>query len=158
MLELRKRPIGFWSLCALLLAVASSGAPAPKKRVPFSHVWPNNISRANSDDWIRLHHDQIRQMRPEVLVLNFVNGLSTEEARQKVERLIAAIREGSRYHGYQNPQAPAFLQYQIARIVGLTDPAPLPPDQRLDGNSSFYPRVPNWKEGLNFRYGELFGS
>lgn len=132
-------------------------ALATTKGVPFSRVWPNNVSRANSDDWIRRHHDQIRQMRPEVLVLNFVNGLSTEEARQKVGRLIAAIREGSRYHGYKGPQAPAFLEYQIAKIVDLTDPAPQPPDKRLDGNSSFYPRVPNWKEGLNFHYGELFG-
>ncbi|HLV79280.1 MAG TPA: hypothetical protein VKT32_03330 [Chthonomonadaceae bacterium] len=158
MFSYRSFQVKIWSVCVLLAAVALSVQARPaEKGAPIALVWPNNVSRANSDDWIRLHHDQIRQMRPRVLVLNFVNGLSAGEARQKVERLIAAIREGSRYHGYGDPQAPAFLDYQIAKIVNLTDPQPLPPDRRLDGNSSFYPRVPNWKEGLNFRYGELFG-
>ena len=34
-------------------------------------IWPNNVSRANSDPWIAEHHDSIRQIRPRVLVVNF---------------------------------------------------------------------------------------
>src|SRR5262249_40050875 len=119
-------------------------------------VWPNPDSKTNSDDWIRLHHNEIKQMKPRVLVLNFVNGLTTAEAQQRVEAVIAAIREASRYQGYKRADAPPFLDYHIAKLVNLTDDAPLPESDRMEGNSSPYPRVPNWKEGNNFRYAALF--
>ncbi|HLK59633.1 MAG TPA: hypothetical protein VKU00_23940 [Chthonomonadaceae bacterium] len=146
------------SLGLLLFLIGGSRAFGQALPPAASGIWPNATSRANSDDWLRLHHDQIRQMRPRLLVLNFVNGLSQEAAAKKVQELIAALRESSRYHGYANPDAPPFLDYQVFKIVNLTDPAPLPEDRRLEGNSSLYPRVPNWKEGINFRYGQLFGE
>ena len=151
-----------WFLAVFQMSVLSGtlvvqGQAAPSQGSDAS-VWPNRFSKANSDDWIRVHHDEIRQMRPRLLVLNFVNGLSQEEAGKKVGRLIAALTESSRYHGYQDAQAPPFLVYQVAGMVDLTDKAPLPEAERLDGNSSLYPRVPNWKDGINFRYGELFGA
>lgn len=119
-------------------------------------VWPNRASRANSDEWLVKNHDSIRQMRPRVLVLNFVNGLSSEEARKRVDALIAALRESSRYHGYKDRQAAPFLEYQVEKLVDLTDAAP--PADRMDGNSTRYPRVPNWKDGqINFQYSQLFG-
>src|SRR5438105_5368758 len=107
--------------------------------LPFSlyaqpTVWPNSVSRANSDPWLVANHDRIRQMRPRLLVLNFVNGLKPEAARQKVDALIAALRESSRYHGYADPQAPVFLDYQVEKLVDLSDPTP--PADPLDGNSS----------------------
>lgn len=117
-------------------------------------VWPNRVSSANSDDWIIKNHDRIRQMRPRLLVMNFANGLSTEKARAKVDGLIAALRESSRWHGYKDPSAPVFLDYQVAKFVDLTDATP--PAEKLDGNSTKYPRVPDWKEGINFQYGRLF--
>ncbi len=120
-----------------------------------SAVWPNAASRANSDTWLVMHHDQIRQMRPRLLVLNFANGVTPFQARAKVDDLIAALREASRYHGYSDPKAPPFLEYQVARLVDLTDANP--PAERLDGNSTKYPRVRNWKEGINFEYSRLFG-
>jgi len=118
-------------------------------------VWPNAASRANSDEWLIANHERVRQMRPRLLVLNFVNGLKPEAARRKVDALIAALRESSRYHGYADPQAPPFLDYQVEKLVALTDPTP--PADPLDGNSSRYPRVPDWKEGINFQYAQLFG-
>ena len=30
------------------------------------------------------------------------------------------------------------------------------PAVKLDGNSSHYPRVPDWREGINFQYGRLY--
>ncbi len=119
-------------------------------------VWPNARSRANSDPWLVANHNRIRQMRPRLLVLNFANGVSPAQARQKVDDLVAALREASRYHGYKHPTAPPFLEYQVARTVDLTDAAP--PAERLDGNSTRYPRVPNWKEGINFQYSRLFAD
>jgi hypothetical protein len=87
--------------------------------------WPtaDGHHSANSDPWIVAHHDTIALMQPRVLVLNFYNS-PPEGVRQTTEREIAAIAEGSRYHGYSDARAPAFLAYQIAKIVDLTDHPP----------------------------------
>src|SRR6266699_2858861 len=84
-------------------------------------VWPNSVSKANSDEWLVRNHDRIRQMQPRLLVLNFANGVGAEKAKTKVDSLIAALKESSRYHGFENPQAPAFLDYQVEKLVDLTD-------------------------------------
>jgi hypothetical protein len=136
----------------LLLAIAA----IPARAQDDLSVWPNRLSSANSDDWLIQNHTRIRQMRPRLLVLDFANGIPIDKARNKVDRLIAALRESSRWHGYNNPRAPAFLDYQVAKLVDLTDSNP--PAEKLDGNSTKYPRVPNWKEGINFQYGRLFQS
>lgn len=152
----------FACLLAWLCCVGAANgawAQSPGGSASAGLTWPNEQSRANSDDWIRLHHSQIKLMQPRLLVLNFVNGLSTDEATKKAQTLIAALRESSRYHGYAKPSAPAFLDYKIYKVVDLTDPMPLPDDVRLEGNSSKYPRTPDWKEGMvNFQYGELYGD
>lgn len=135
---------------ALLLAACASICRAQDDLT----VWPNRVSSANSDAWLVRNHDRIRQMRPRLLVLNFADGVSTAQARGKVDALIAALRESSRWHGYADPKAPAFLDYRVAKLVDLTDATP--PAEKLDGNSTKYPRVPNWKEGINFQYGRLF--
>lgn len=141
-----------------LLAVLPTGrvsAEVPARREP-DLVWPNRESRANSDDWIAAHHDRIRVMRPRLLVLNFVNGLSDRQARERVDRLIDVVRESSRYHGYRDPEAPAFLEYEVFKVVDLTDPGAAGPP----AHGSLYPRVPGWRgRGFgNFRYAELFGG
>ena len=33
-------------------------------------VWPNRVSRANSDPWLAEHHDSIRRMNPRVMLIN----------------------------------------------------------------------------------------
>ncbi|HEU4753102.1 MAG TPA: hypothetical protein VFU47_08335, partial [Armatimonadota bacterium] len=80
--------------------------------------------------------------------------LKPEAARQKVDRLVECLRESSRFHGYEDPQAPPFLEYQVEKLVDLTDADPK--QSGPDGNSSRYPRVPDWKEGINFQYSQLF--
>ncbi len=117
-------------------------------------VWPNSVSNANSDEWISKNHNQIEQMRPTVLLLNFVNGLTSEKGLEKANSLIAALREASRYHGYENKDARPFLEYHIGTYVDLADREPL--GEPLDGNSSKYPRVPGKSDGINFQYGRLF--
>lgn len=117
-------------------------------------VWPNEISKANSDPWLVENHDRIRLLRPRVLVLNFVNGLAPGAAWQKVKGLIAALRESSRFHGYADANSTPALDYQIAKLLDVTDTSPYPTTP--DGNSTRYPRVPNWKEGINFEYARLF--
>ena len=84
-------------------------------------VWPNDQSSANSDPWILEHHDQITKMRPRVLVLDAFNKRTLAEARTAANKLAFSLDEGSRYHGYKDPTAPAFLDYQIEKIADLTD-------------------------------------
>jgi hypothetical protein len=115
---------------------------------PSTLVWPNAESAANSDPWLIANHDRIRLMQPRVLAINFVHGLTEPEARQKLQALCAALRESSRWQGYRDPAAPAFLDYQLVDIVDLSDP----PGTR-DHNSARFPRTAN---GIGFDYGALY--
>ena len=129
-----------------LACVSLTGqAQSPNDFTTDETIWPNKVSHTNSDEWLRLHHDEIKVLRPRVLVLNFVNGIREDDARQRVERVLQITREASRYHGYKIKAAPAFLDYQIYKVVNLTDPEELPEDSRFEGNSSKYPRIPDRK-------------
>jgi hypothetical protein len=79
-------------------------------------------------------------MRPRVLVLDVQR--VGQPIATVTQRIIDAIATGSKYHGYSNAAAPAFLQYEIAKIVDLRDPA------------AAYPSF--WPPGPNFDVGELF--
>lgn len=140
---------------AAISACAAAFAALPKDKT----IWPNTTSSANSDEWLIKNHDKIQVLKPRVLVLNFSNNRTPEQAKAIVNKLIAAVAESSRYHGYANPSAPVTVQYEIAKFVDLADrPAdPRATGDRLDGNSTKYPRVPNWTEGINFQYSDLFG-
>ena len=86
--------------------------------------WPNAQSSANSDPWIAEHHAEIRQMRPRVLALQFVNGRTMDAARAQLNEEVAVIAEASRYHGYEDPAAPPFLAYDLAYLIDLRDATP----------------------------------
>ena len=83
--------------------------------------WPTAAHSANSDPWLVTHNQVITVMKPEVLVLNFDNGQSTAQTAQYAAAVAAQLSAGSTYHGYADPSAPAFLDYQIAKVVDLTD-------------------------------------
>jgi hypothetical protein len=146
-------PVWVLGLTACLLTLPK---PVTTQTAPAATLtWPNAESKANSDDWLRLHHNEIRRMRPRVLVLNFANGLTADEVKNRAESVADAVKEASRYHGYKDKDAPPFIEYNLTKIINLTDEEPLPDDQKMEGNSSLYPRVPDWKSGNNFRYSEL---
>jgi hypothetical protein len=102
--------------------------------------WPVSGHGANSDPWIATHNDVITVMRPRVLVLNFANAQSSDATTQTAKNQIAAIAEGSRYHGYSVASAPAFLQYEIAKVVDLTDQPP--PSGWTNPSSTRLPTAP----------------
>jgi hypothetical protein len=135
--------------------VGAAPDPAKSQYPKDPTVWPNAISKANSDEWIVKNHDKIRVMKPMVLVINFANGFSQEKQKDMTKQLIAAVSEGSRYHGYKDEKAPAFLQYQIFKMIDLQDlpPYPTTPDE----NCTKYPRS-NKKDGPNFAYKELYSE
>jgi hypothetical protein len=96
-------------------------------------------------------------MHPRVLALNFVNGRTNSDMDKLHQTIIDGFKEGSRYHGYSDPRAPAFLFYEIAKSVDLTD-SPPPPNYMLK-NSTKYPRKPmGWMGAWSFDYGALFND
>lgn len=84
-------------------------------------AWPNEESRANSDRWLVEHHDAITVMRPRVLVLQFLNVGTSEMWRDHAERVLADLRESTRYHAYADPRATPFVDYRLFDLVELRD-------------------------------------
>lgn len=141
---------------AVLAGLCDAGVEVPDDPTvgPAGLEWPNLVSAANSDSWLREHHDDIRVMRPRALVLHFANGYTAEKAREIVAALYGAIRESSRWHGYEDPAAPAFLEYETARFVDLRD-APIPPGHERK-NSATWPRDPQATCAVD--YSRFFGD
>ncbi|HUR44817.1 MAG TPA: hypothetical protein VMZ27_02995, partial [Candidatus Saccharimonadales bacterium] len=114
--------------------------------------WPNQTSRANSDSWLAEHHDSIRKMQPRVLVLNFHNRSPRAKLDKLVGDLIAALGEGSRYHGYADSNAPAFLQYKVFKFVDLREP------ESTNANSSKVPFKSGKTSGFKLDYNAFFSE
>lgn len=117
-------------------------------------VWPNRVSYRNSDPWIYENHDRIRKMRPRVLVLNFANDVDMPAIREKTEKLIQALAEATRYHGFENPDAPAFLEYEVVKYVDMRD-RPVPPE-RAHRNSAFFPARVDGPRDFACDYGAFY--
>ncbi len=103
------------------LASALVQAVGPESDPNDLTVWPNQTSRANGDRWLVENHDRVRMMRPRVLIVNFSNTAKREKTDTLVAGIIDAVAEGSRYHGYTNAAAPAFLKYEVFKFVELRD-------------------------------------
>lgn len=121
-------------LCSLLLLSAASCAEhqadavtgfscfeRPEQTACARPTWPNELSHTNSDPWLDTHANGLREMRPRLLVLDFHNPLTLAELGKVIERQVEALAESSRYHGYKDPDAPVFLQYEVSKVVDLRD-------------------------------------
>jgi len=118
--------------------------------------WPNPVAPGTSDPWIATHHDQIVTMRPRVLALNFVNKRTNAEMNALLQKITAAIAEGTRPHGDRDPSAQPFLKYEIAYSVDLRDSPP--PAAWPHNNSTRYPRENPTEGQWGFDYGKLFSQ
>lgn len=107
---------GFWLAAALGVWVlgAEPAAPDLPMRVPvlvirYFPVKGDLVDRAVTGDW----------------------GAPLAETRAKTERLtrevIAALEEGSRYHGYSNPAARPSLDYGVVETLEFLEPLPTRP-------------------------------
>ncbi len=126
-------------------------------------VWPNSVSRANSDPWIAQNHSQLVKMQPRFLVINFANGIalnggdntsggaiSPAQIIAKAQAYLAALQYASQYHARLNASAPAFLEPIIARVADLRD-------TNGHANSNLFPRGPaNAKGYPEVGYYQLF--
>ena len=147
--------------------VAQAGGACGLAGDGTADVWPNAFSKANSDAWIVVHHDEIAQVRPKVLALNFANPNSQPQAL--LDEIFAAFSEASRPQGYRTAGASPQLAYQLVKIVDLRDGVdgrPAAPANYPYDNSTLYPATgtrPLTYSGSppafgSFDYGALFGS
>lgn len=117
-------------------------------------VWPNDQSSKNSDQWLIDHHDEIQELHPRFLVVNFANNRKASDVQARWEAQKEAMMEGSRYHAYSDPNAKPFLIYELAKLVDLSDPdpkvTPLP-------NSTKMPRRTK-TNGNDIDYSQLFNQ
>ncbi len=74
--------------------------------------------------------------------------------RAQLSEAIAMFAEGSRYHGYRDPLAYPFIQYQLAFTADLRDRSI--PDNWPYRNSTLYPREDPQQERWSLDYGQLF--
>jgi len=128
-------------------------------------VWPNSVSRANSDPWIGQNHSQLVKMQPRFLVINFANGIGVgggdntsggafpvSQITAKAQGFLAALKYASQYRVRGHPSAAAFLDPAIARVVNLSD-------GNGHANSSLFPRGPANAQGYpEVGYYQLFSQ
>ena len=122
-----------------------------------SLIWPNATSSANSDAWLRQHHDEITEMHPRALVINFVNGASgsTSAVRARWDLMAKAMAEGSRYHAYSDQNAKPFVIHELLKQVDLVD-NPIPGGWTKP-NSTKTPRVTT-ASGVRLDYTQLYSQ
>lgn len=142
---------------ANLANIASSNA-AGSQAGPWSDgidlsVWPNQTSRSNGDRWLVANHETIRQLRPRLLIVNFSNSHQLPEVKGLVSKIVEALAESSRYHGYaaDKSAAPVFLKYEIFKFVDLRD------SDRKTGDSRMVPvKNSSATSGFNMKYADFF--
>ncbi len=117
-------------------------------------VWPNRESRACSDPWLAAHHAELRQLRPRILALNFVNAKTNAAMKAHLATIIAALAEASRARGFADPDAPPQLKLELAYAIDLRDD-PVPAGWPWN-NSTHYPREEPKQGVWSFDYGALF--
>ena len=84
---------------------AGTGGAAGSSGAPSLLIWPNATSSVNSDPWLSLHHTEIQEMHPRFLVINFANNRKLSDVQARFQTQKAWMQEGSRYHGYSDPNA-----------------------------------------------------
>ncbi len=137
-------------------ATTTAPATAPANLPDDPTVWPNRMCYRASEPWLMENHDKLRKMRPRVLVLNFANDVEMDGIRERTEKLFRALAESTRYHGFENPDAPAFLEYEAARYVDMRD-RPAPPE-RAKRNSAFFPAKPDGPKDFACDYSAFYSD
>jgi hypothetical protein len=124
-----------------------ASVPDPSGRL----IWPNETSSKNSDPWLVANHTRIEEMHPRFLILDFANHFTDAQVMARFNLHKEALMEGSRYHGYKNPDAKPFMIWEVFRHVNLKD-NPIPPDA-VSRNST---KMPRRNGGIDF--GQLFSQ
>jgi hypothetical protein len=90
------------------------GATGPVGGFTGTLIWPNDVSKANSDTWLVQNHDQIAQLQPRVLVIDLEN---TANSATLINQHIAALKEATSFHKFKNAAAQPTVSYQLVKTV-----------------------------------------
>ncbi len=90
------------------------GAAGPVGGFTGTLIWPNDVSKANSDTWLVQNHDQIAQLQPRVLVIDLEN---TANSATLISQHIAALKEATSFHKFKNAAAQPTVSYQLVKTV-----------------------------------------
>jgi hypothetical protein len=129
--------------------------PTVDQGTTTSLVWPNAQSSANSDPWLAQHHDEITEMHPKALIINFANGYTPAAVAARWDAMAKVMNEGTRYHGYADPNVKPFIYHELLKQVDLID-SPIPAGWTLP-NSTKTPRVTT-SDGTHIDYGQLYSQ
>ena len=132
---------------------ASGGASGSAGGPPLL-IWPNDTSSVNSDPWLMQHHTEIQEMHPRFLVINFANNRKLSDVQARFETQKSWMMEGTRYHGYSDPNAKPFLIYELAKLVDLSDANPA--DSPYPNSTKMPRRAKNG--GNDIDYSQLFSQ
>src|SRR4051812_1193957 len=70
----------------------AAGAAEPDLAPP-PLIWPNEMHSANSDPWIAQHHDEITEMHPRALLINFANNRAASAVMDRWKLMSDAMSE-----------------------------------------------------------------
>jgi len=109
-----------------------------------------------------VHHAEVTDLQPRLLVLNFVNVSNATTVNTLINRIIAGFAEGSRPRGYSDAGATSRLRYTLAKpIVDLRNGFagnPAAPAGWPYQNSTLMPRENPVQGGWGFNYATLFSA
>jgi hypothetical protein len=80
-------------------------------------IWPNPSAPANSDPFLSQHHDQITQLQPVVLLLNFSNAYTMAQTQALVDKHVNVLKIASSPHRFKDATAQPALAYNVKYVV-----------------------------------------
>jgi len=94
-------------------------------------------------------------MHPKALIINFANGYTPAAVKARWDAMAKVMGEGTRYHGYADPNIKPFIYHELLKQVDLID-SPIPAGWTLK-NSTKTPRVTQ-SDGTHIDYSQLYNQ
>jgi hypothetical protein len=116
-------------------------------------VWPNDVSKANSDDWLVQNHDRITQLRPRVLAIDLAKTANTSALFQKH---IQGLANATSFHKFKDSNAQPALVYQVVKVVQASGPDYTTWNSQAFADSSIQMKDPADPNGPNLTLCQLF--
>jgi hypothetical protein len=133
----------------------SPASPPAGDAPPAGLVWPNETSSANSDPWLVAHHQEITEIRPRALIINFANGSTVADVMTRWNAMSDAMSAMSRFHGYKDAAAKPFVKHELVKLVDLAD-RPVPSGWTAPNST----KMPRKNGGIDFAqlYSQTFAN
>jgi hypothetical protein len=98
-------------------APGAGGSPPGDGGVVGGLIWPNPSAPANSDPILSQQHDQISQLQPVVLLLNFSDAYTMAQTQALVTKHVNVLNIASSFHKYKGVNSQPAVAYNAKYIV-----------------------------------------